>query len=123
MSRAAAADVQPLTDTERRALTEHILVLPPRLSPRYDVLSGLFHTIGESGAEYVTDPIDESCTCPDAKYRDRVCKHVRRVQFETGARSVPAWVEAGDVPQFRRFLDERAPAATEVDGNEVADDE
>jgi len=124
MSRAAAADVQPLTDAERRALTEHILVLPPRLSPRYDVLSGLYHVVGESGAEYVTDPIEESCTCPDAKYRDRVCKHVRRVQFETGARSVPAWVDADDVPQFRRFLDARAPAADpETDGNEVSDDE
>jgi len=124
MSRAAAADVQPLTDTERRALTEHILVLPPRLSPRYDVLTGLFHTIGESGAGYVTDPIEESCTCPDAKYRDRVCKHVRRVQFETGERPVPAWTDVGAIPQFRRFVDARAPAADpEADGNEEADDE
>jgi hypothetical protein len=113
MSRAAAASVQPLTDTERRALTEHILVLPPRLSPRYDVGSGLFHTIGESGAEYVTDPIEKSCTCPDAKYRDRVCKHIRRVQFETGERPVPAWADARAVPQFRRFVDERGPEDTD----------
>jgi len=124
MSRAAEAGVQPLTDAERRALTEHILVLPPRLSPRYDVLSGPFHVVGESGSEYVTDPIEESCTCPDAKYRDRVCKHVRRVQFEIGAdeRELPAWVDAESVPQFRRFIDERAPVIPpEADGNEVSD--
>jgi hypothetical protein len=109
VSRAADADVRSLSDAERRALTERILVLPPRLAPRQDSRSGLFHAIGESGGSYTVDPALGSCTCPDAKYRDRKCKHLRRVEFETGERPVPAWADAGAVPQFRRFVSARAP--------------
>lgn len=115
MSRAVDADVGPdapavrdLTDREARALTEHLVVLPPRLAPGLDERAGLYHVTGESGASYVVDPALGSCTCPDAKYRvakDEACKHAARVQFERGERDVPAWVDTDDVAHFRAFVD------------------
>lgn len=118
MSRAASGDVdvesdasavRDLSEREVRALTEYMIVLPPRLAPRADERSGLFHVTGESGASYTVDPVLGSCTCPDAKYRDWACKHAARVQFETGERPVPAWVDTDDVAHWRAFVDADPP--------------
>lgn len=50
--------------------------------------------------EYIVDleaPTGARCLCDDHKYRKRSCKHIRRVQFEIGAREIPAWVDPDDV--------------------------
>ncbi len=89
---ATGAEVRDLSEREVRALTEYMVVLPPRLAPRSDERAGLYHVTGESGSSYVVDPVLGSCTCPDAKYhvaKDEACKHAARVQFERGERGAP----------------------------------
>jgi len=55
----------------------------------------LYLVVSGSGSEYMVDLRTESCECADARHRDPDggCKHVRRAQFATGARDVPAWVD------------------------------
>lgn len=45
----------------------------------------LYNVRTETGAEYVVDLREPACTCPDFRYREIECKHVRRVKLETGA--------------------------------------
>ncbi len=104
------AKIRDISEREVRAMIEYLVVLPPRLAPRADERSGLFHVTGESGASYIVDPVLGSCTCSDAKYRvakGEACKHAARVQFETGERPVPAWVDTGDIAHFRAFAGKR----------------
>ncbi|RBI58327.1 hypothetical protein DMJ13_27405 [halophilic archaeon] len=74
-----------LEDRDVRALTE-MMVVVDRDVGRFDVYSASgenrYHV---EGAE---------CDCPDAEYRapDGRCKHVRRVEFRTGARPLPEGV-------------------------------
>lgn len=76
-----------LADRTVRALTETLLVV--------EDAPGLFRVYSEEGDEYTVDDETGTCTCPDAEYRapDGGCKHYRRVQFHTGARAVPEWVD------------------------------
>jgi len=92
-----------------RALTEAVIVLPPRLAPpEADVGPGMYYV--QTDAEwYVVEPGLEACTCSDAKYRspEGGCKHVRRVRFETGERDLPSWIETDGLGHgFRMFVDE-----------------
>jgi|APHM01.1.fsa_nt_gi hypothetical protein len=98
--------VRDLSAREARALSEHIVVLPPRLAPRYDAQSGLFSVTGENGSTYTVDPLLGSCTCPDARHHDPDggCKHVARVEFELGEREVPDYVDEADVAHFCEFV-------------------
>jgi len=43
----------------------------------------------ESGATYVVDPLEGTCTCPDRRIRGETCKHLRRVAIEITAGRVP----------------------------------
>jgi hypothetical protein len=43
----------------------------------------------ESGATYVVDLVDRSCSCPDHRIRGETCKHMRRVAIEVSTRRVP----------------------------------
>ena len=81
-----------LEDRDVRALTEYMSVLS-------DIgmvagADGLYTVVSESGRSYTVDIETGACDCDDAFYRnpDGGCKHVRRVQFATGRRSIPAWV-------------------------------
>jgi len=47
--------------------------------------------------EYLVDLRDESCTCPDARYRDVQCQHIRRAEFATARRMVPDAVDRSAV--------------------------
>jgi hypothetical protein len=47
--------------------------------------------------EYLVDLRDASCTCPDARYRDVRCQHIRRAEFVTGRRTVPDAVDRSAV--------------------------
>ncbi|WP_336133678.1 hypothetical protein [Natronomonas amylolytica] len=72
-----------------RALTEYMTTLP---------LGGhLYSVTTESGSEYHVDALEERCTCPDYEQnlptddgRER-CKHLARVAFATGERSIPEY--------------------------------
>lgn len=59
----------------------------------------LYLVVSQSGKEYLVDARSGACECPDSVYRNPGggCKHYRRVMFATGARSVPAWVDASAI--------------------------
>lgn len=103
-----------------RALSEAMQVVPARKLARRDVPPGAFLVVREDG-EHVVDPDLGACTCEDMEYRDPEdgCKHLRRVAFETGARSLPRWLDADDCGfGFRLHVDVDADA--EAPGMEVA---
>lgn len=77
---ALAPDIRSLSDRGARAWIERMAVAP--LEDSYLVET-------ESGGSYVVDPVDGTCTCPDQRIRQEVCKHLRRVAIEITAGRVP----------------------------------
>ena len=77
---ALAPDPGTLSERGLRAWTERMAVHP--LGETYAVES-------ESGARYIVDPREGTCSCPDARMRDETCKHLRRVAIEITAGRVP----------------------------------
>lgn len=101
---ALAPDLRRLDERAARAWTEAMAVrsLP---DARYAVDSA-------SGATYVVDVADGTCTCPDHEIRGQRCKHVRRVAIEITARRVapPGQVRAAcDACGAETFVPEDAP--------------
>jgi SWIM zinc finger. len=41
---------------------------------------------------YTVDAEAKTCTCPDNKFEDNCCKHIRRVRILTGRRPILEWV-------------------------------
>jgi len=78
---ALAPDVRRLDERAARAWTERMAVRP--------LGGGRYAVDSQSGATYVVDLPDRSCTCPDHEIRGTVCKHRRRVAIEISARRVP----------------------------------
>ena len=116
-----STDLEP---RDVRALTEVLTVLPDQ--PEVAGADELYLVVSESGSEYTVDARDGSCTCPDAVHRDATCKHLRRVAFATGARAVPAWVDADDVDVGLGEHTAATPRVAAADGGEgivVADDD
>jgi len=108
-----------LDERDARALTEHMTVIadagPARDAP------DVYEVTTESGSQYLVDLRDGACTCPDAMHRDIRCKHQRRVAFATGARPIPAWVNADAVdPQLGLHV--TGPVATDGGIIEAGDD-
>jgi hypothetical protein len=64
-----------------RAWTERMAVRP--------LGDGRYAIDSESGATYVVDPENRSCTCPDHAIRGERCKHLRRVAIEISTGRVP----------------------------------
>lgn len=78
---ALAPDLRSMPDRAARAWAERMAVRP--------LGDGEYAVDSQSGATYVVDPLDGSCTCPDATIRGEICKHMRRVAIEITARRVP----------------------------------
>lgn len=96
MSRAQqGGELRPLDERDAKALTESMTVVG--WIERARGADGLYEVYTQSGANYLVDLQTGSCECPDARYRDRECKHQIRVKFEVGAREIPAWVDPDDV--------------------------
>lgn len=68
----------------------------------------LYDVRTESGGEYVVDLREPACTCPDFRYRDRRCKHLRRVALEVGDRDPEAL--AAEVEDAIDRVDDRLAA-------------
>lgn len=85
-----------------RALTQFLTVLNDVGHARD--ADDLFVVVSESGSEYLVDIRERSCECPDHEYRGRKCKHIRRVEFATGRRPVPAEITADE--QLGMHVDE-----------------
>ncbi|AFO57024.1 MULTISPECIES: SWIM zinc finger family protein [unclassified Natrinema] len=90
-----APGVPKTTGLDGRALTQYLTVLEDQ--GRVRSCDGQYLVVSESGSEYFVDARLEACECPDYEYRDRRCKHIRRVAFATGADSVPAPFEPDDI--------------------------
>ena len=99
-----------------RAFTEVLTVLSDQ--PEVAGADELYLVVSESGSEYTVDARDGSCTCPDAVHRDATCKHQRRVALATGARAVPAWVDADDVDAGLGEHTAATPRVAAADGGE-----
>jgi len=98
-----------------RALTEYMTVL---------AMDGEIYSVTtQSGSEYRVDAIEGRCTCPDYEYRDDVeeCKHIRRVRFATGERSVPAWIDVGKIDTKLGEHVEGGPIIVASDGGQLLD--
>ncbi|PGF16197.1 hypothetical protein CP556_08780 [Natrinema sp. CBA1119] len=86
------ADVDGL---DRRALSQYLTVLEDQ--GRVRDCPGQYLVVSESGSEYLVDARLEACECPDHEFRDRECKHIKRVAYATGERPVPPIVDRDDV--------------------------
>lgn len=82
----------PTTVTDRRdhrAATEAMVVVEdaPLL---FEVYSG-------EQSVYTVDAVAPACTCEDYQYRDRKCKHIRRLEMTLGMRAIPEGVDPDPV--------------------------
>jgi len=87
----------PLDDRSRRARTEAMAVRSFGVDA-YEVVT-------ESGATYLVDLSNARCTCPDHRFRDARCKHLRRVAIEVTEGRVPP---PGRVARVCRACGDRA---------------
>jgi hypothetical protein len=78
------------TKLDARALREYMTVLDDGDERARDA-PGLYTVTTESGSQYLVDTGLPACECEDFQYRDRHCKHIRRVMFATGRREPPEW--------------------------------
>jgi len=70
-----------LDDRSRRARTEAMSVR--------SFGTNVYEVTGESGGTYLVDLGASRCTCPDYRFRDARCKHLRRVAIEVTEGRVP----------------------------------
>lgn len=117
-------DVERLTDStdieprDASALTEYLTVLPEH-GPAKDT-DGLFMVVSESGSEYLVDARDDVCECPDYQYREAHCKHLRRVEYATGKRAIPAWIDPTAVDTQLGSHVDTSPVLAATDGGVTA---
>lgn len=101
-----------MDDRDIAALTEYMTVLES--SATLPDAPDMYAVVSASGSEYHVDLRSETCGCPDHRYREARCKHIRRCEYETGRRPLPAWVDREDLP---------ADFARHVDGEPVQEDD
>ena len=85
-------------ELDYRALAEYLTVLEDS-DVRARSAPNLYTVTSESGSTYLVDAELPACECADHEYRDRVCKHIRRVEFATGRRDVPDFVDDAAVDE------------------------
>ena len=92
MSQAAdgGGDPESLNNLDAKALTTPMAVLPngPGVGDAEDmwlVLHQVEHVVALVGGEF-------TCDCKGHQYGHK-CYHIRRVEFATGARPIPAWAD------------------------------
>ncbi len=76
-----APDLSHLDDRSTRAWTEAMAVRP--------LAGGRYLVESQSGATYLVDLPQSTCSCPDHEIRGACCKHLRRVAIEVNERRVP----------------------------------
>ena len=65
---------------DRRALSEQLVVL--------EDAPDIYKVYSEMGEEYMVETRAPACTCPDFRYREADCKHIRRARLEAGDRDL-----------------------------------
>lgn len=89
--KAASTDAQTLDNLDDRDI--RALITPMTTLDDIGYVrdrDGQYSVTTDSGSEYTVDIHAETCTCPDHEYRGVKCKHIRRVEFETGLVAIPA---------------------------------
>jgi hypothetical protein len=92
----SAVDGTEDAELDFRALTEYLTALEDA-DVRTRASPDLYTVTSESGSEYLVDVREGACECRDNQYRDRRCKHIRRVEFATGRRPIPEWINEASV--------------------------
>jgi len=102
---ATEQSVDVLDSRDAAALTEKMMVLDD--APAVDGAPGMYLVVSGSGQSYRVDAREGRCECPDAFYRHRECKHLKRVAFATGEREIPDWADHDRVdPHLGTALDD-----------------
>jgi hypothetical protein len=84
-------ELAALDERDVKALTQYLTVLDS--IGRVQDADDLYLVVSQSGSEYMVDTHNGVCECPDSRYRNVRCKHLRRVAFATGDRPIPASVD------------------------------
>lgn len=90
-------------DTDRAAAAvRDVRALTQQLTVRDDIdrarhAEDLFIVASHDGGSYLVDLREGVCECADNTYRGVRCKHLRRVDFATSERAIPATVDAEDI--------------------------
>lgn len=114
---AVATTPEEIDDRDRRALTQYLTVLEDLDEARGR--EGVYAVVSQSGSQYTVDAGAGTCTCPDHEYRGVRCKHLRRVDFATGARPIPARIDRESIDEdLGRHID-ATPRLAAADGGEV----
>jgi hypothetical protein len=93
-----AVDGDEAHELDYRALSEYLTVLKDG-DVRARSAENLYTVHSESGSTYLVDAELPACECADHEYRHRICKHIRRVEFATGRRDVPDFVDDAAVDE------------------------
>jgi hypothetical protein len=102
--------IEQLAHRDVRALTEYMTILSD-VGMSADA-AGLYTVVSKSGRSYTVDIETGACECNDSFYHHPAggCKHLRRVEFATGRRSIPEWVDE-DAIDDQLKLDESESAS------------
>jgi len=99
------SDAAQLDQRDVDALTQYHSVLDDVGKARG--APGLYVVVSESGSEYLVDAHEETCSCPDHRYREVQCKHILRTLYAVGAKPIPDWVDSEAVdPDLGRHVTE-----------------
>jgi len=85
-----ADGIEQLSDRDVRALTEHMDIYPDDPDTTSEEIA-----VYNKGTRHIINPLSGYCDCEDMHFRhpDDGCKHLRRYEFEQGARTIPDWVQ------------------------------
>jgi len=113
MSSESRSGPRPIETRSLKALKNPMTVLPdsdptdvgpgPDQLPAVEGVPGVFLVVTTSENVVFAEG---RCTCDDHHYRGVDCKHIRRVEFETGRREIPGWADRDAIDdQFRDHID------------------
>jgi len=82
-----------LRDRDLRALTEYMTVCAG--TEMSADTPGVYTVVSRPGARHIVNVEAGTCDCRDAAYNRPAggCKHRRRVEFVTGRRPIPGWID------------------------------
>ena len=86
-----------LESRDARALTEYMSIHAS--AGGHPETSGEYTVVSKSGRSYRVDVEAGTCDCNDAFYYQPSggCRHLRRVQFATGRRPIPKWIDESEL--------------------------
>ena len=92
-----AVMTEQFANREARALTEYMSI--HSAAEVGHETPGEYTVVSKSGRSYRVDLEIGTCDCNDAFYHQPSggCRHLRRVQFATGRRPIPKWIDESEL--------------------------